>query len=110
MVQILDFTNSLCYILLCIIVFFDVSVQHNENYVEYSNKRKVVMRLKWKCLLGALFIILLGINAQAYDNADTYIVDLKSTVSFYSEEHSDRNYHVVTKHELDELIEMDIVE
>lgn len=68
------------------------------------------MRLKWKCLLGTLCIILLGTSVQAYDNADTYIVDLKSTVSFYSDEQSDRDYYIVTQAELNELLDMDMVE
>ena len=86
--------------------------EHNQYYVSKYSKiaRKVVMRLKWKCLLGVIGIILLGTNVKAYDNTDTYIVDLKKTVSFYSESQSGKDYHIVTEEELKELLEMDIVE
>ena len=66
--------------------------------------------MKWKCLLGTLCLILLGINAKAYDNANTYIVDLKSSSSFYSLDQSDRDFYVVKEEELNELLQLDMVE
>lgn len=66
--------------------------------------------MKWKALSICLYIILIGTTVHAYDNADTYIVDFKKTISFYSENKSDRSYCIATREELEELLEMDMVE
>lgn len=87
------------YNLLCI----DISMM-------YTARIKVVMQLKWKCLIGALCVIMFCTSVKAYNNADTYIVDLKSSVSLFSEESAERKSCVVTREELDELLEMGIVE
>lgn len=68
--------------------------------------------MKWKVLLGALCIILIGSTAYAED--ETYIVQFNNKVQIFSdasgERHESRNYTTATYEELQEYLDAGIVE
>ncbi|MBQ7975111.1 MAG: S8 family serine peptidase [Clostridia bacterium] len=68
--------------------------------------------MKWKALLGALCIILIGSTAHA--EVGTYIVQFNNKVQLFetdsNERHESRNYTTATYEELQEYIDAGIVE
>ena len=71
----------------------------------------MVIKMKWKFILGALCVLLLTSPAVVFANEDTYIVTLNDTVSFYGlPQNDERNYIVVSSEELTEYLDAGIVE
>lgn len=70
----------------------------------------MVIKMKWKFILGVLCMLLLAIPAMAFADEDTYIVTLNDEVSLFGFTRNDeRNYIVVSSEELTEYLDAGIV-